>query len=114
MRRMKKKKSAHSTQNDAGIYCEEIMKILLITEQREGKWNKVGFETLAAAQQVAQQTKGSLSAVVIGKGIAALADELAGYQMEEVLLVEHDLLGDYTPDGFTIALKQVIEGAKPD
>ncbi len=46
------------------------MKILLITEQREGKWNKVSFETLAAAQQIVQQTKGSLTAVVIGKGVA--------------------------------------------
>ena len=52
------------------------MKTLLITEQREGKWNKVSFETLAAAQQIAQQTKGTLSAVVIGKGVASLADEL--------------------------------------
>ena len=42
------------------------MKILLITEQREAKWNKVSFETLAAAQQIAQQTKGTVSAVVIG------------------------------------------------
>jgi electron transfer flavoprotein alpha subunit len=90
------------------------MKILLITEQREGKWNKVSFETLAAAQQIAQQTKGSLSGVIIGKGVAALADELAGFQMEEVLLVEHDLLAQYTPDGFTIALKQVVESSKPD
>ena len=37
------------------------MKILLITEQREGKWNKVSFETLAAAQQIVQQTKGTLT-----------------------------------------------------
>jgi electron transfer flavoprotein alpha subunit len=90
------------------------MKILLISEQREGKWNKVGFETLAAAQQIAQHTKGSLAGVVIGKGVAALADELAASQLDEVLLVEHDLLDPYTPDGFTIALRQVIEGAKPD
>ena len=90
------------------------MKILLITEQREGKWNKVSLETLAAAQQIAQQAKGSLTGVVIGKGVAALADELAGYQLDEVLLVEHDLLEKYTPDGFSLALKQVIENAKPD
>jgi electron transfer flavoprotein alpha subunit len=32
----------------------------------------------------------------------------------EVLLVEHDLLENYTPDGYCIALKQVIEGAKPN
>jgi electron transfer flavoprotein alpha subunit len=90
------------------------MKILLITEQRESKWNKVSFETLTAAQQIAQQTKGTLSAVVIGKGVAGLADELAGSQLDEVLLVEHELLENYTPDGFSLALRQVIEGAKPD
>ena len=90
------------------------MKILLITEQREGKWNKVSFETLAAAQQIAQQAKGTLSGAVVGKGVAALADELASYQLDEVLFVEHDLLEHYTPDGFSLALRQVIEGAKPD
>lgn len=90
------------------------MKILLITEQRGGKWNKVSFETLAAAQQIAQQAKGTLSGAVIGKGVAALADELSGHQLDEVLLIEHDLLGEYTPDGFSIALRQVIQSAKPD
>jgi len=90
------------------------MKILLITEQREGKWNKVSFETLVAAQQIAQETKGTISGVVIGRDIAALADELAGHQVDEVLTVEHDHLAQYTPDGFSIALRQVIESAKPD
>jgi len=90
------------------------MKILLITEQRDAKWNKVSFETLAAAQQIAQQAGGSVSGVVIGKGVAGLADELAGYQLDEVLLAEHDLLAQYTPDGFSIALRQVVESAKPD
>src|ERR1700675_697246 len=90
------------------------MKILLITEQRDAKWNKVSFETLAAAQQIAGQAKATLSGVVVGKGVAALADEFAGYQQDEVLLVEHDLLEQYTPDGYSIALRQVIESAKPD
>lgn len=90
------------------------MKILLITEQREAKWNKVSCETLAAAQQIAAQTKGSLSAVVLGQGIAALADELAASQLDEVLLVENPLLEKYTPDGYSIALKQAIAQAKPD
>jgi electron transfer flavoprotein alpha subunit len=90
------------------------MKILLITEQHDAQWNRVSFETLAAAQQIAQETKGSISGVVIGKSVGALADELAGYQLGEVLLVEHDLLQKYTPDGFSLALRQVIESAKPD
>jgi electron transfer flavoprotein alpha subunit len=84
------------------------MKILAITEQREGKWNKSSFETLAAAQQIAQATGGTLTAAVIGNGISALADELAGKNVAEVLLIEHELLSAYTPDGFSLALAQVI------
>ena len=90
------------------------MNILLIAEQREGQWNKTSFETLAAAQQIAAETKGRLAAVVIGKGVAALAGELAANKLDEVLIVEHDLLASYTPDGYTIALQQVIAQAKPD
>jgi electron transfer flavoprotein alpha subunit len=90
------------------------MNILLITEQREGKWNKTSFETLAAAQQIANETAGRLVAAVIGKGVAELAGELAASKLDEVLLIEHDLLGAYTPDGFTIVLTQVIAQAKPD
>jgi electron transfer flavoprotein alpha subunit len=90
------------------------MKILVVTEQREGKFNKVSFEILAASQQIAEQTKSSVTGVVVGKGVAALADELAGYQLDEILLVEHDLLDTYTPDGFTLALKQIVESTQPD
>jgi len=90
------------------------MNILLITEQRDGQWNPVSFESLAAAQQIAAQTQSRIAAAVIGKGVRALAEELAAYELAEVLLVEHDLLERYTPDGFTIALSQAIAQAKPD
>src|SRR5229473_8456920 len=89
------------------------MKILVITEQRQGKWNNASFETLAAAQQIAKDTSSAVSALVIGKGIAAFADELAAKNVAEVLKVEHDLLDAYTADGYCAALKQVIESAKP-
>ena len=52
------------------------MNILLITEQREGKWNPVSFETLAAAQQIAAQTGSQVAAAVIGKGVRPLAQDL--------------------------------------
>ena len=53
------------------------MKILVIAEQRQGKWNNTSFETLAAAQQIAKDTSSTVSALVIGKGVAGLAGELA-------------------------------------
>ncbi len=90
------------------------MKILVITEQREGKWNPVSFETLVAAQQMAAaQPASRVAAAVIGKGVRGLADELAANQLAEVLLVEHDLLERYTPDGFTIALGQAVTQFQP-
>jgi electron transfer flavoprotein alpha subunit len=107
------------------------MNILVITEQREGQWNPVSLETVAAAQQIAAQVAGArvagqvagevagqtktlLSALVVGKGVRKLADELAALKLEQVLLAEHDLLERYTPDGFTLAIRQVIEQFKPD
>jgi electron transfer flavoprotein alpha subunit len=90
------------------------MKILVITEQRQGKWNNTSFETLVAAQQIAADTGSAISAVVIGKGVQNFADEVAAKNVAEVLLVEHDLLENYTPDGYCVALSQLIQNAKPD
>jgi electron transfer flavoprotein alpha subunit len=90
------------------------MKILVIAEHRQGKWNNTSFETLAAAQQIASATSSTVTGLVIGKGVAALTDELATKNVAEVLLVEHDLLEAYTPDGYCVALKQVVESSKPD
>jgi electron transfer flavoprotein alpha subunit len=90
------------------------MKILVVTEQRQGKWNNTSFETLVAAQQIATATSGNVSAAVIGKGVAAFAGELATKNVAEVLVVEHELLENYTADGYCTALKQLIESAKPD
>jgi electron transfer flavoprotein alpha subunit len=90
------------------------MKILVITEQRQGKWNNTSFETLVAAQQIAADTGSSVSAVVLGNCVANFAEDLAAKNIAEVLLVEHDLLESYTPDAYCVALSQVIQSAKPD
>jgi electron transfer flavoprotein alpha subunit len=85
------------------------MNILAVLEQRAGAWNRMSFETLAAAQQL-----GAASAAVLGHGIEALAAGLATKKLEKVYAVEHELLKDYTPDGYTIALRQLIAQIKPN
>ena len=90
------------------------MKILVIAEQRQRKLNPTSIETLVAAQQIAAANSATVSAAIVGKGVASIADELARKNVAEVLLIEHDLLENYTPDGYCVALKQVIESAKPD
>jgi len=87
--------------------------VLVIMEQRGGAWNRMSWETLAAAQQLATQTGVPAAAAVAGQGISALADELARKKLERVYAVSHDLLGAYTADGYTSAIEQLIRKANP-
>jgi electron transfer flavoprotein alpha subunit len=89
------------------------MSLLVVLEQRAGVWNRMSFETLAAAQQFAGELGVTASAAVLGSGIDALAGELTTRQLEKVYAVEHDLLKDYTPDAWCLALRQLIDQVKP-
>jgi electron transfer flavoprotein alpha subunit len=82
--------------------------VLVVMEQRGGTWNRMSWETLAAAQQL-----GAASAAVVGQGIGALANELAQKKLDKVYAVEHDLLKNYTADGYTAALEQLVRKANP-
>ena len=84
------------------------MSILVVMEQRGGAWHRMSWETLAAAQQFGAEMKAPVRAAVVGSGVSQLAGEVAAKQLEKVYAVEHELLKDYTPDGYTTALKQLI------
>ena len=89
------------------------MSILAVMEQRGGAWNRMSFETLAAARQFAKELNTTASAAVLGQDIDGLAGELASEQLEKVYAVGHELLRDYTADAYTIALRQLVERARP-
>jgi electron transfer flavoprotein alpha subunit len=89
------------------------MSVLAVLEQRGGQWNRMSFETLAAAQQMAGELAIPVSAAVLGQGIEALAGELTSKALEKVYSVEHELLKDYTPDAYTAALRQLLDRVKP-
>lgn len=89
------------------------MSILVFMEQRGGEWSRLSWEALAAAQQFGRELNQPVSAAVAGHGVAKLAGELASFKLEKVHAVEHELLAEYTPDGYTAALRQLIEAAKP-
>jgi electron transfer flavoprotein alpha subunit len=89
------------------------MSVLAVMEQRGGAWNRMSFETLAAAQQLAKELNTTASAAVLGDGVEGLAAGLAAKQLEKVYAVENPLLKDYTPDAYCIALRQLIEHAEP-
>ncbi len=83
--------------------------ILVVVEQRDGKLNRVSWETIAAGQAIAAQTGWSLEAAVAGSGIAAIAGEVAGKKLAKVYAIESAMLEPYTPDAFAHALKSFLE-----
>src|SRR6202142_3343014 len=87
--------------------------ILVVVEQREGKLNRVSWETLTGAQAIAKETGWTLEAAVVGDGVSGIAGELAAKKVAKVYDIESPKLEPYTPDGFAAALKQFVEQKQP-
>ena len=87
--------------------------ILVVVEQREGKLNRVSWETLTAGQALAAETGWVLEAAVAGSNIAGIAGEVATKKVTKVYAVESAKLEPYTPDAFAAGLKTFIESNKP-
>ena len=87
--------------------------ILVIVEQREGKLNRVSWETLTAGQAIAAETGLPLEAAVVGGSVSSLAAEVAGKKVGKVYAIENAKLEPYTPDAFAAALKQFIGSKQP-
>ena len=83
--------------------------ILVIVEQREGKLNRISWETLTAGQSIAAQTGWTLEAAVAGSGVSTIANEIAAKKVAKVYDVESPRLEPYTPDAFTHALKEFLQ-----
>ena len=82
--------------------------ILVVVEQREGKLNRVSWETITAGQAIAAQTGWTLEAAVVGSGIGAIAGEVAAKKVAKVYDIESAKLEPYTPDAFAHALKDFL------
>jgi electron transfer flavoprotein alpha subunit len=85
------------------------MSVLVVMEQRSGNWNKISFEALAAGEKIAQTLNVPVEAVALG------SDELDGLVFAaKTHVLKHPLLADYTPEGFTLALEQLIRAIQPE
>ena len=83
--------------------------ILAIAEQRDGALNRASWEAIAAAQQMG----GPVKVVLPGAGVSKAAADLAAADVTEIIALEHDVLGVYTPDGFVQALAALITAESP-
>jgi electron transfer flavoprotein alpha subunit len=87
--------------------------VLVFAEHQGGKLTRPTWEALAAGQHLAQNAGTTASVVLLGSNLASLAADLAAVAVQEVLTVDSPLLAEYTADGYTLALRAVIEQQKP-
>jgi electron transfer flavoprotein alpha subunit len=85
--------------------------ILVIAEQRGGRLNRASWEVIAAAQQLAAGDP--ITVVLPGADLTTAGEELSAAAVGEVVLLQHDALEPYTPDGMVQALDAFVREAAP-
>ena len=87
--------------------------ILVVAEQREGKLNRVSFETIAAAQSIAKETGWAVEVVLPGNNLSTPAAELASQRLRRLMRWSRQRWMNYTADGYVHALKHFVADKQP-
>ena len=89
------------------------MDILIVLEENNGQIHRMGLESIAAGQRLSDEMGLTAGALVLGGNADGLADQASKYQLGEVVKVNDALLGSYSADGYSEAVKQIIDQENP-
>ncbi len=89
------------------------MSILVFIEHKDCVLNKTSLEAVTAAQNIGKELGLGVTAVLPCDKDCALAQEIAGFDLEKVLVAKSAKLNTYTPDGYADAWEQVIKSLSP-
>ncbi len=87
--------------------------VFVLAEHRQGSLRDVSLEMLTKAAQVAEQNGGDVTALLLGSGVDALAEKLAGYS-DKVLYVDNPLFADFNAEKYQLALVELIKQYNPE
>lgn len=93
---------------------QEYKGVFVFAQQVDCKISGVSFELIGKAKDLAADLKTDVTAVILGDGVTALADELAAYGADKVVVVDNPVLKEYTTEPYTHAMHAVIDQYKPD
>jgi|SRR5687767_5557534 len=85
--------------------------ILVFIETRQGAVKKASLEALFSARKLADELKESVTALWLGAENPPV--ELSHFGANRILRLQHELLESYSPEGFTSAVAQAAQQAKP-
>ena len=92
---------------------EEYKGVYVYAQQVDNKLDNIAFELLGKAKDLAKDLNTDVTAVLIGSDVKGLADELAAYGADKVIVVDDPELKDYRTEPYTHALASVINEFKP-
>lgn len=84
--------------------------VLVVAELGEGKVKKTTHSAIAFARTVAQGTGGSFSILLVGKGAAAAAAEVAAFGADKLLTTDDASLADYVAEKFVPTVAEAAKG----
>ena len=87
--------------------------ILVFIEQKNCVLNKTSLEAVTAAQAIGKELGLPVTAVILCDKECPIAQDIAGYNIENVIVAKNEKLSVYTPDGYTDAWTEVIKAKNP-
>ena len=88
--------------------------VWVFCEQRQGTMMPTSFELISEGRKLADELGTKLYGILLGHNIEGIAKELGGYGADGVYVCDHPLLENYTTDGYTKVICEVIEEYKPE
>lgn len=93
---------------------EEYKGVYVFAQQIDNELSGIAFELLGKGKDLAKVLNTEVTAVLIGSDIKKLADRLAEYGADKVIVVDDPELKDYRTEPYTHALASVINKYKPE
>nr|WP_314276774.1 electron transfer flavoprotein subunit alpha/FixB family protein [uncultured Peptostreptococcus sp.] len=88
--------------------------IYVVVEQVDGVVQKVGIELIGIASKLAADLGQEVVAVLLGKEVKGLAENLIHHGANKVICVENPILEHYATEPYTKALNAIVEAKKPE
>ena len=88
--------------------------VWVFAEQRDGVIMPVVMELLGEGKKLAKEIGCQLCAVLCGKDVEDLADQLFEYGADKVYVADHEELAAYRTDAYTKVINDAIEAYRPE
>lgn len=93
---------------------EEYKGVFVFAQQVDNEISGIALELIGEGKKLAAALSTEVTAVLVGSNVKALADELAVYGADKIILVDDPELKEYRTEPYTHALSSVIEKYKPE